>query len=156
MTRQVVRFVLLAVILGIAWLVGPARQTPQNPAPKSIPGAVESSRSASAPVSAGRETRQTWGRMDTLADHFARHGRDFGAHDPDDYAAQAAALLQKAHAAGLPAKRDADGSLRVFDPSTGAFGAYNRNGTTKTFFKPRDDRYFDRQPGTPVDLRAAR
>lgn len=94
--------------------------------------------------------------METLGDHFARHGRDFNARNADDYAAQAAAFLQRAKTTGLPAKRDADGSLRVFDPATGAFAAYNRDGTTKTYFKPGSPGYFDHQPGTPVDLRTAR
>jgi pyocin large subunit-like protein len=101
------------------------------------------------------DARQTWGRVDTLADHFARHGRDFHARDAEDYAAQAAALLQRARANGLPAKRTADGTIRVYEPATGAFGAYNANGTTKTFFKPGSPSYFDRQPGERVDLRTA-
>jgi pyocin large subunit-like protein len=88
-----------------------------------------------------------------LPDHFARHGADFGARSPEDYAAQAAAFLLRAKAEGLPAKRDADGSLRIYDPSTGAFGAYNANGTTRTYFKPGSPTYFERQPGENVDLR---
>lgn len=39
---------------------------------------------------------------------------------------------------------------RVFDPKTGAFAAYNRDGTTKTFFKPGSPGYFERQPGRIV------
>ena len=33
---------------------------------------------------------------------------------------------------------------------TRAFAAYNRNGTTKTFFKPESRDYFERQPGELV------
>lgn len=111
--------------------------------------------STSAPVTAG-SAQQTWGRKETLADHFNRHGRDFNARDAEDYAAQAAALMQRARTSGLPAKRAGDGTIRVFDPATGAFGAYNRDGTTKTFFKPGSPSYFDRQPGERVDLRTDR
>ena len=68
----------------------------------------------------------------------------------------AAEFLQTAKADGLPAKVDDAGTIRVFDPRTGAFGAYNRNGTTKTFFKPDSNGYFDRQPGRRVDLRTWR
>ncbi len=39
-----------------------------------------------------------------------------------------------------------------FDPKTRAFAAYNRDGTTRTFFKPNSRDYFDRQPGRPVKL----
>jgi hypothetical protein len=98
-------------------------------------------------------TRKTWGNLSTLQDHFNRHGKDFEAKDPDDYAAQAWLFLQRAKSEGLPAKRDKSGVLRVYDPKSRAFAAYNRNGTTKTFFKPRRRDYFEDQPGESVDLR---
>ena len=100
--------------------------------------------------------RETWGNMASLPDHFARHGSEFGARNPEDYAGMAWQFLQRAKAEGLPAKVDGSGVLRVFDPGSGAFGAYNRDGTTKTFFKPGRRGYFDRQPGQPVNLRTAR
>ncbi|MCP4308337.1 MAG: hypothetical protein GY788_26345, partial [bacterium] len=31
-------------------------------------------------------TAETWGRLDTLDDHFLRHGADFGASTADEYA----------------------------------------------------------------------
>ena len=49
-----------------------------------------------------------------------------------------------------------DGTLRVFDPATRAFAAYNDAGKTKTFFKPDNPTYWQRQPGRVVksaDLR---
>ena len=51
---------------------------------------------------------------------------------------------------------DTDGTLRVFDPSSRVFGAYNGAGKTKTFFKPDNPAYWQRQPGRavkPADLR---
>lgn len=144
MSRQGVRLVLLVVVLGLSWFFG--KSQPQgSSAPRPVPTA-----------DASTSARQTWGRPETLPDHFARHGRDFGARDPDDYAAQAHAFLEHAKAGGLPAKRGHDGSLRIYDPSTDTFAAYNPDGTTKTFFKPGSATYFDRQPGTPVDLRSLR
>lgn len=150
MSRQALKLVILAAILGISWFFGAPKNQPPSAA---APAPTSETRAPSANVGS---TRETWGRMETLGDHFARHGRDFHARNADDYAAQAAAFLQRAKATGLPAKRDADGSLRVFDPATGAFAAYNRDGTTKTYFKPGSPDYFERQPGTPVDLRVAR
>ena len=111
----------------------------------------------SAPLAnVGASAWQTWGQPDTLPDHFARHGADFHARDADDYAAQAAAFFQRAKADGLPAKRATDGSLRIYDPATDTFGAYNASGTTRTFFKPGSAGYFDRQEGERVDLRTLR
>lgn len=99
---------------------------------------------------------QTWGNPASLPDHFARHGSDFGARTAGDYARMAAEFQRRARAEGLPAKLDNRGTLRIYDPRLGAFGAYNRDGTTKTFFKPRDASYFDRQPGRRIDLRTYR
>jgi pyocin large subunit-like protein len=95
-------------------------------------------------------TATTWGRAETLADHFARHGGDFAAKTADDYAGMASRFFQESQAAKLPTKIDSQGVIRVFDPKTGSFGSFNPNGTTRTFFKPSSPTYFDRQPGTLV------
>lgn len=98
--------------------------------------------------------RVTWGYLPSLRDHFERHGPDFGAKNEEDYARQAWEFLQRAVTEGLPAKQDgSDGTLRVFDPASGVFAAYNSDGTTKTYFKPGSSGYWDRQPGRPVRLR---
>jgi len=149
MQRQVIKLIIFAVFAGAMWLM-------KNPA--------GDSGGAPTPVSGARGTivmpngsaRETWGRPETLDDHFARHGGDFHAKDAEDYAAQAHAFLERAKASGLPAKRTGDGELRIYDPASGAFAAYNANGTTKTFFKPGSPGYFDRQEGERVDLRAGR
>ena len=95
-------------------------------------------------------TRETWGSPASLPDHFARHGADFGAKDADDYARMAWEFRERAKVERLPTKMDETGVRRVFDPKTGAFAAYNRDGTTKTFFKPGSPGYFERQPGRAV------
>ena len=99
---------------------------------------------------------ETWGNPASLPDHFARHGADFGARNAEDYARMAAQFLERANAEALPAKIDSAGTLRIFDYRTGTFGAYNRDGTTKTFFKPGTRDYFERQPGRSVNLRNPR
>jgi len=96
-------------------------------------------------------TRETWGRMETLQDHYDRHGADFQSRSPDDYAAQAWSFLQRGKAGEVPMKWDeSDDTLRVFDPQTRAFAAYNRDGSTKTFFRPNNPSYWQRQPGRPI------
>ncbi len=109
---------------------------------------------AGKPVYAVPPTSKTWGDRYSLLDHFNRHGADFGAANAEDYAAKAWLFLQEAKDEGLPAKQDeSDGTIRVWDGKTHTFAAYNRNFTTKTFFKPRSADYFNRQPGKPVRLR---
>ncbi|MEN3943091.1 hypothetical protein WJU23_17465 [Prosthecobacter sp. SYSU 5D2] len=93
-------------------------------------------------------TQQTWGRMETLRDHFERHGPDFHSRSMEDYAAQAWHFLQRARAGEVPMKwDDSDATLRIFDPRTRAFAAYGRDGRTKTFFRPGNASYWQRQPG---------
>jgi hypothetical protein len=94
--------------------------------------------------------RQTWANGATLQDHFNRHGADFDARDPEDYARQAWEFRERARSSGLPAKVDTDGVIRIFDPRTGAFAAYAPSGKTKTYFKPGSRDYFERQPGRTV------
>jgi RHS repeat-associated protein len=90
---------------------------------------------------------ESWGNLDSLAEHFGDHGADFGATSSEDYAAQASRFLQESQAEGFPTKIDAEGVIRVYDPETNTFGAYNPDGTTRTFFKPTTRiRYWIRQP----------
>jgi RHS repeat-associated protein len=88
-----------------------------------------------------------WGNPASLADHFARRGKDFGASSADQYAQMARDFLGRAKSDGLPTKVDADGVTRVFDPASNTFGAYNSDGSTRTFFKPSSSTYWERQPG---------
>lgn len=114
----------------------------------SPPRATESTAESKAPPA-----RQTWANVATLRDHFERHGPDFAASSPEDYAAQAWRFLQRAKKEGLPAKLDPEGTLRVWDPRSRAFAAYNGQGMTKTYFKPNSSDYFERQPGRLVRLK---
>ncbi|MDE2515962.1 MAG: hypothetical protein KGL12_08045 [Rhodospirillales bacterium] len=97
----------------------------------------------------GLEAAESWGNPATLARHFADHGADFGATSAEDYASQASQFLERSQAEGLPTKIDPSGTIRTYDPASNTFGAYNANGTTRTFFQPTSPTYFARQPGVP-------
>jgi len=109
--------------------------------------------SRGSPTASSFSVGPNWANPASLPDHFARHGAAFGARNETDYAHMATQFLQRARSEGLPAKIDERGVIRVFDPRTHTFGAYNRDGTTKTFFRPASADYFARQPGRAVDLR---
>ena len=81
--------------------------------------------------------RGVWGRPDTLRRHFDDHGSDFGSRSSDEYAQQAANFLVDSQRRGLPTKIDSKGIIRVYDPETNTFGAFNPDGTTRTFYKPK-------------------
>ena len=133
---------------GVLWFHSPPRAS--NPAAADAPPTeqINGQRSLS-----HADILRTWGNPASLPDHFARHGRDFGARNADDYALMANQFLHRANVEPYQAKVDNRGVLRIYDPRTGSFGAYNSNGTTKTFFKPGRPDDFDRQPGRSIDLR---
>jgi pyocin large subunit-like protein len=81
-----------------------------------------------------------------LEEHYDKHGAEFGRLTKQDYLRQAQ-LLRDAQVGGpvLQTVR-ADGVTTKFDRQTGAFIAFNPNGTIRTFFKPNDgERYYRRQ-----------
>jgi RHS repeat-associated protein len=105
-------------------------------------------RSCEAATEDGLAGSATWGRAETLPDHFERHGADVGARTAEEYAESASELLTRSQAEGLPTKIDSSGTIRVYDPNTNTFGAFNPDGTTRTIFSPSRGRaYFDAQPG---------
>jgi hypothetical protein len=92
--------------------------------------------------------RGTWGRAETIADHFQRHGVGVGARNQAEYVEMASQFLRRSQLERLPTKIDPQGIIRVYDPKTNLFGAYNPSGTTATFFKPTaGEAYWMRQPG---------
>jgi pyocin large subunit-like protein len=81
-----------------------------------------------------------------LDDHFEKHGREFG-HITELQYLQLAQQLRDSRAGGnsLEARRP-DGVFSKFDRKRGYFGAYDPDGTIRTFFIPADGaRYFERQ-----------
>lgn len=82
-----------------------------------------------------------------LEEHYEKHGAEFGHITKQEYLAQAQ-MLRDAPVSEtiLQAVRKGDGVVTRFDKSTGAFIAFNRDRTIRTFFKPNDgERYFRRQ-----------
>lgn len=81
-----------------------------------------------------------------LDEHYQKHGAEFGAIGKAEYL-RLAQELRDAPAGGviLEARRP-DGEFSRFDRRHGYFGAYDRDGTIRTFFIPNDgERYFQRQ-----------
>jgi pyocin large subunit-like protein len=79
-------------------------------------------------------------------EHYRKHGPEFGAIGQTEYL-RLAQELRDAPAGGpiLEARRP-NGEFSRFDRRHGYFGAYNRDGTIRTFFIPNNgERYFRRQ-----------
>ncbi len=98
----------------------------------------------------------TWVNQKTLADHFKRHGTDFGSRSAQHYADQASDFLRSSQTQRLPTKIAPDGTIRVYDPATNTFGSYTSGGATRTFYKPDPTMhpfktnldYWNAQPGS--------
>ncbi len=87
-----------------------------------------------------------WGKSQKIEDHFIRHGeKEFGYSSAEEYIQKAQDFFYQK---GTQRKIDVDGSIRVYDSKTNTFGAYNSDGTIKTFMKPKGGQsYFEGQDG---------
>jgi pyocin large subunit-like protein len=80
-----------------------------------------------------------------LQDHFEKYGQQFGAISRQQYLRLAQQLRDSRVGANIVESKRPDGLIR-FDRKRGYFGAYDTDGTIRTFFIPPDGiRYFERQ-----------
>jgi pyocin large subunit-like protein len=81
-----------------------------------------------------------------LDEHYAKHGREFGAVSREEYLRLAQALRDAPEGGPILEAVRRDGVVTRFDRTTGAFIAVNPDRTIRTFFKPNDgERYWRRQ-----------
>lgn len=87
-----------------------------------------------------------WGNSKTLERHFDDHGVETNSKNIEDYAKKARDLYNRR--GSINSKTDDKGVTRVYDETTGLFGSYNRDGSSRTIFKPgKGKAYWDKQPG---------
>lgn len=81
-----------------------------------------------------------------LDEHFAKHGSEFRGISKEEYLLAAQTLRDRPVGGDIEEIVRSDGTASRFDRASGAFLAFDRNGTIRTFFKPNDgERYFRRQ-----------
>ena len=79
-------------------------------------------------------------------EHYRKHGAEFGNISQGEYLRRAQILRDTPPGNGVLEYDRADGVATKFDRHSGAFGAYEADGTIRTFFIPNDgERYFYRQ-----------
>lgn len=84
-----------------------------------------------------------------LEEHYAKHGRAFGAITQEQYLHAAQQLRDTRPGKNVLEARRPDGSGAKFDRRRGWFVEYDSDGTLRTFFIPNDGiRYFERQART--------
>jgi hypothetical protein len=136
----------IAVLVGLLSLYACGTESgPQQSAVTqgSRPRAARYDRS-SPPVGAGR-TGVGFHSRRQLDEHFARHGADFAPMTVQEYVRAAQALRDAPVGGAIEEIRRADGTTSRYDRATGAFIAFNADGTIRTFFKPNNgEAYFRR------------
>jgi pyocin large subunit-like protein len=81
-----------------------------------------------------------------LDEHFQKHGAEFGKITKSEYLRLAQELRDAPRGGPILEQKRSDGVITRFDRRKGYFGAYNPDGTIRTFFVPNDgERYFRRQ-----------
>ena len=82
-----------------------------------------------------------------LAEHFQKHGPEFGSISQTQYLQLAQQLRDSPVGDDIvEVVRQSDGVISRFDRRSGAFLAADADGTIRTFFKPNDgEAYFRRQ-----------
>jgi len=81
-----------------------------------------------------------------LREHHDKHGREFGRVTAGEYLGLAQELRDRPLGPRVLEATRADGVVTRYDRDSGAFLAFERDGTIRTFFKPRDgEAYFRRQ-----------
>lgn len=133
------------VLLGLAGFGCEPAPPPADVAP---PPAVATtpSVSASTPVRSAIGISIGFRSQRQLEEHVEKHGSEFGTESADAYLQLAQALRDTVPGATILEVRRADGVVTRFDRTSGAFLAFNPDGTIRTFFKPNDgEQYFRRQ-----------
>lgn len=148
--RRILAFLIIAVIVAIA-LRRESAPAPASSAPGPTGAASTSANTAPAPTRTAPTSSTNSGKgfrdRAHLDEHFAKHGREFAGLSKTQYLAMAQ-TLRDAPAGGdiLEIFRASDGVVSRFEKRSGAFIAFDRDGTIRTFFKPNDgEKYFRRQ-----------
>lgn len=105
-----------------------------------VPQALPSSRPVVVRADVG------FGSRERLVEHYRKHGREFGTIDMDRYLSLAQELRDRPAGGMVLESVRRDGVIIRYDKSSGAFIAFDRDGTIHTFFRPnRGDAYFRSQ-----------
>jgi len=144
--RALVRATSFAIVALAAVFVagcGPAAAPHAATAASHAPGAP-AARAAVAPAFTHRDAGFRTRRL--LAEHFDKHGAEFGDVTRGDYLRIAQDLRDRPAGGDVLEQVRADGTITRFDRATGTFVAFDGDGTLHTCFRPRDgERYFRRQ-----------
>ncbi|HSB55369.1 MAG TPA: hypothetical protein VLD58_13485 [Gemmatimonadales bacterium] len=145
--RRLIRLALALVVAAGVWLTQQYRGRWGTPVPPQSPPASQSAAPAS-PASAGEAGHPEVGFRNAghLHQHYQKHGAEFGRISEAEYLRRAQELRDRPAGGDILEAVRADGVITRFDRASGAFLAFDRDLTIRTFFQPNDgERYFKRQ-----------
>lgn len=148
MFRTLLTFALTLISSAAVACGGGSQSTAERNASQAVSAAAQQPSTPAASVARNAITRPSVGFRSRAQfnEHFQKHGSEFGRVTQQEYL-QAAQTLRDARVGGaIEEVRRADGTVSRFDRGSGAFIAFNADGTIRTFFKPNDgEAYFRRQ-----------
>ena len=147
---------LAPVVLGLFLLLGFARgrgnATPPEPPANGDARVTAPAESTPAAVTTRGDDEQPrhpqigFRSAEKLREHFRKHGREFHVKTEADYLRMAQLLRDRKKDGDVLEFVRNDAVTCKFDRATGAFLAYDSDGTIRTFFRPTDgEAYFERQ-----------
>lgn len=84
--------------------------------------------------------------QEKLVQHYHKHGHEFGSISMEDYLRQAQHLRDRPSGGNILEHTRDGGVISRFDKHSGAFLAFNRDKTLRTYFRPNDgEAYCHRQ-----------
>lgn len=147
--RRLLRLALAVVVAAGVWIAQQYR-TGQSapPAPGTGPAPTTAPAPPPATTADAPAIHADIGFRDAahLREHFAKHGAEFGRISEAEYLRLAQTLRDRPAGGDILEAVRADGVITRFDRASGAFLAFDRDRTIRTFFQPNDgERYFRRQ-----------
>lgn len=133
-----ISFVLINLLLCFG--VAACRAKVEHIAEPVIASAPDSAQKTKVRTEIGFRTRRN------LEEHYEKHGHEFGSISQDEYLHQAQTLRDQPVGGDVLEAQRNDGVITRFHRKTGAFLAFNKDLTIRTYFRPNDgERYFNRQ-----------
>jgi hypothetical protein len=120
--------------IGLVPIAGGMVRKVGEPAADALTGLLKSTSAAGGTKSAGAAS--AFADQVKLEDHFARHGRDFGARSATEYQTMANGFLTDPLPVGVLEKTRSNGDVVRYNPTTEQFGIVTNNGAIRTYYKP--------------------
>jgi hypothetical protein len=142
--RLLLRLLATVALVALVWVT---RRVPESrPAPPADTPVATNPAPPAGPEAGTPHPEIGFHDADRLAQHFRKHGAALGVASAGEYLRRAQALRDRPVGGALLESVRADGVVTRFDRATGAFLAFDRDLTIRTFFRPNDgERYFARQ-----------